>query len=232
MKRTFQWVVLVFVALALILTWSGCAAPTAGTPVIDLEIIFSDGLLQDVVREACGNPEQVTMADLEGITTLDCSNTQFITTLKGIEHLKNLEILILSNNPLLTSLEPLKGLNKLQKLYIEYDSALKTANLVLPDSLTTIDMSETDFTDINFMTGLPNLVSITMNHCPIDSLQALVANRKIAKGVTIDLADTPTHKFIYIDPSEGAVKKDAFKDNIVTLQKQGVTITGIDWLFE
>ncbi|MEN6351366.1 MAG: leucine-rich repeat protein [Syntrophomonas sp.] len=105
--------------------------------------LFTDPNLEAAIREELGKPEgDLTAADLEGICELSIFG-RGITSLEGIQNLKNLKGLYAWDNPI-TDISPLKTLTQLQWLDLD-------------------EVQVSDYSPLQYLTSLENL-SLAFNN--------------------------------------------------------------------
>ena len=88
----------------------------------------------------------------------------------GFDKLSNLNVLILSRNPHLTKIEGLDGLTNLEELNFDGSPIKKMENLNLP-KLGSLDISRTDITKMENMSGMPNLYYLSMYDTKIEKIE-------------------------------------------------------------
>ena len=105
MKKAISFLILILL----------CVAITPGAGTEPGKIVFDDKNLESSLSKIIGKPVgKIEKADLEKLTKLDLSKKK-ISSLKGIEHCRNLTQLILSVN-LVKDISPLANLTKLTEL--------------------------------------------------------------------------------------------------------------------
>ncbi|HWR18866.1 MAG TPA: leucine-rich repeat domain-containing protein [Clostridia bacterium] len=170
MKRFISVLLLILLAASL----AACSQPSSKpevtqTPEPEKTVVFSDPLLEEMVRAAMNKPEgDITLAEAEKVTELKLSidwqqepapNTQ-IKDISGLENFKNLEILELLYHAI-TDISPLAGLTKLTSLSLGGNpiaDITPLAGLTSLGSLTLFNCQAQDYTPLANLTGLGMLL--------------------------------------------------------------------------
>ena len=170
MKKTL----FVLLALLLALGLAACSQPSSKpevtqTPEPEKTVVFSDPLLEEMVRTAMIRPEgDITLAEAEAVTELALGidwqpepvpNSQ-ITDISGLENFTNLVDLNLSYHAI-TDISPLAGLTKLTNLSLGGNPVADItplAGLTNLGSLTLFSCQAQDYTPLANLTGLGMLL--------------------------------------------------------------------------
>ena len=182
MKKTL----FVLLALLLALSLAACSQPLSKpevtqTPEPEKTVVFSDPLLEEMVRAAMNKPEgDIMLAEAEAVTELKLGidwqqqpapNTQ-IKDISGLENFKNLEILELHFHAV-TDITPLAGLTKLTSLSLGGNPVADItplAGLTSLGSLTLFNCQAQDYTPLANLTGLGMLL---LEHSTISDVSML-----------------------------------------------------------
>ena len=125
--------------------------PTTQATTQAASITFSDATFESLVRKAAGKPTgTLTAEDLSKIYTLDV-NSSGVTSIGGIQNLKNLKQLNLSYNSL-TDISKLSGLTKLTYLNLKGNSITSITALKNLTALKKLYLSGnpiSDYTPVN-----------------------------------------------------------------------------------
>lgn len=161
-------------AMVIVCALAACSQPSsepekAQTPEPEKTVVFSDPLLEKMVRTAMNKPEgDITLAEAEKVTELKLSidwqqepapNTQ-IKDISGLENFKNLGILELHFHAI-TDISPLAGLTKLTSLSLGGNpiaDITPLAGLTSLGSLTLFSCQARDYTPLANLTGLGMLL--------------------------------------------------------------------------
>ncbi len=170
MKKLF--LILLVLAFCTLAACSKAAEPVSPDPTPTLEpektVVFSDPLLEKMVRAAMNKPEgEITFAEAEAVTVLDLGidwqqdpvpNSQ-IKDISGLENFINLENLDLQFHAI-TDISPLAGLNKLNGLSLGGNpiaDITPLAGLTNLGFLTLFGCQAQDYTPLENLTGLGTL---------------------------------------------------------------------------
>ncbi|MGO5074155.1 leucine-rich repeat domain-containing protein [Clostridium sporogenes] len=142
---------------------------------IDGYIEFEDKNLEEEVRKAA-NPKDrpkgsLTYMDVSGIKELNLHNKN-IKSLKGIEYLKNISNLDISDNHI-TDISYLRGLDSLEKLNL-YNNDIKDISAVsnLP-KLKYLNMAKNEAVDISYLKNLNYLEHLDLRDNKIENIASL-----------------------------------------------------------
>jgi len=176
------------------------------TPADPLELmtasLFDDADVEDAVRDALGIQADtpVTPQDALDLTSLSI-DSNVVSSLGGLEFATNLETLTLSPTDFsadgdLSSLAPLSGLEHLETLTIQgggVDSAeLATLGSVPP--LQSLDLRYNELTDLDAISNLPLLKTLSVYGNPLDDVTALAGTL-----IDVDLTPVDLHKAKTVD---------------------------------
>ena len=200
----------------------------------DYIVEFEDHNLEQAVRMAIDKPEgPLYLSDVIGIRILN-ADERGIESLKGIQHLQNLEVLNFSENQV-TDISVLQYLTKLRWLtfwhnqvtdisvlqyltnleYLSFWNNQVTDISVLQNLMTKLrwlDFSENQVTDISVLQYLTNLEYLYFSHNQVTDISALVKNE--GSGDQIDM------RYNYLDLTEGSQNMQ----DIETLISRGVIV--------
>lgn len=146
----------ILLVMVMVCALAACSQPSSKpevtqTPEPEKTVVFSEPLLEEMVRAAMNKPEgDITLAEAEAVTELKLSidwqqepvESSQIKDISGLENFKNLEILELHFHAI-TDISPLAGLTK----------------------LTNLSLGGNPVTDITPLAGLTNLGSLTLFNC-------------------------------------------------------------------
>jgi len=149
----------------------------------DFIVLFPDTCLEAAVREHANVPEgDIYYSALLGLSSFQ-AEARDITSLSGLEYLRNLEHLHLQHNhirflwPLqhmtnlrflylwsnvITDIDPLSGLTGLQSLHLDINRISDIAALSGLTGLRQLDLSDNPISDLGPLSGLINLESLTL----------------------------------------------------------------------
>ena len=182
MKRFISVLLLILLAASL----AACSQPSSKpevtqTPEPEKTVVFSDPLLEEMVRAAMNKPEgDITLAEAEAVTELKLGvdwqqepapNTQ-IKDISGLENFKNLENLELHFHAI-TDISPLAGLTKLTSLSLGGNPVADItplSGLTNLGSLTIFNCQAQDYTPLANLTGLGMLL---LDHSTISDVSML-----------------------------------------------------------
>ena len=137
-------------------------------------VIFSDPNLESAVRQTLGvGPEPISKADMLRLTTLSASQRN-ITSLAGLEHATNLEVLYLQENQL-TDLEALSGLTNLRTLVLNNNALTSEALSALSGlaNLETLTLESNLITAVDSLSSLAKLTLLDLKGNQIEAVNAL-----------------------------------------------------------
>lgn len=118
---------------------------------------FADANLAQAVASEVGkdSSDKVTQSDLDSIEKVSADNAG-ITSLAGLEHLKNLKRIFLSGNPI-DNLEPLRNLDKLYNVQIYNARITDVSPLANKPDLWGLGLGNNYIADFTTMTNVPKL---------------------------------------------------------------------------
>jgi len=144
-------------------------------------VVFSDSVLDAMVREAINKPEgDITFEDAEAVTELKLGiqwqqhipeETQ-IKDISGLEHFRNLTNLDLSFHAI-TDISPLAGLTKLTTLSLGGNPITDLAPLSGLTDLTWLPLFNCQADDYSPLSNLVNLNGIMLDHSTISDISVL-----------------------------------------------------------
>jgi internalin A len=142
--------------------------------------------LREIVLVNNSFTEIPNLSDLKKINRINFSNTK-IKKITGLENLSSLENLTLNFNKNLTKIEGLDGLISLRDLEFKGSAIKKMENLNL-QSLEKLDLSKTDITKMENMSGMPELFFIELYETNIKKIEGY---REAPKLTDIGIEYTP-----------------------------------------
>lgn len=155
------------------------------------KVAFEDKKLERIIRKGINKMSgELTKEELSYIVELDLMS-KGISSLKGLENLKNLEKLDLDNNKI-GSIEPLKNLTYLETLYMDNNYLEDITPLKGLTNLKSLYLEKNYITDITPLSNLANLTELGLGSNPIKDITPL-ANLTGLRRVVIpeDLPKTP-----------------------------------------
>ena len=176
----------ILLAVVMVCALAACSQPSSKpevtqTPEPEKTVVFSDPLLEEMVRATMNKPQgDITLAEAEAVTELKLSidwqqepapNTQ-IKDISGLENFKNLENLEL-NFHAITDISPLAGLTKLTSLSLGGNPVADITPLIgltSLGSLTLFNCQAQDYTPLANLTGLGMLL---LEHSTISDVSML-----------------------------------------------------------
>ena len=176
----------ILLAVVMVCALAACSQPSSKpevtqTPEPEKTVVFSDPLLEAMVRAAMNKPEgDITLAEAEAVTELKLGvdwqqepapNTQ-IKDISGLENFKNLETLDLHFHAI-TDISPLAGLTKLTNLSLGGNPVADIkplSGLANLGSLTLFNCQAQDYTPLANLTGLGMLL---LEHSTISDVSML-----------------------------------------------------------
>lgn len=176
----------ILLAVVMVCALAACSQPSSKpevtqTPEPEKTVVFSDPLLEAMVRAAMNKPEgDITLAEAEAVTELKLGvdwqqepapNTQ-IKDISGLENFKNLENLELHFHAI-TDISPLAGLTKLTNLSLGGNPVADIkplSGLANLGSLTLFNCQAQDYTPLANLTGLGMLL---LEHSTISDVSML-----------------------------------------------------------
>ena len=177
MRKRMKKLLATLLVMIMVCALAACSPP----PEPEKTVVFSDPLLEEMVRTAMNKPEgDITLAEAETVTELKLSidwqqepapNTQ-IKDISGLENFKNLEILELHFHAI-TDISPLAGLTKLANLSLGGNpiaDITPLAGLTSLGALTLFSCQAQDYTPLANLTGLGMLL---MDHSTISDVSML-----------------------------------------------------------
>jgi len=173
MKKMIFFIVSLFFLLTLV----GCSGKS---------VTFEDKDFELVVRKEINKPSgEITTKDLKGIKKLsvDDKEGKNIESIKGIEHMVNLEQLSLDESKL-SNIEPLSNLTSLKKLIIDNNQIYNIEPLSKVKSLKSLWIFDNNITDISSLEGLDKLFVLRISQNPITDISPLLRMDNL-KGVTL-----------------------------------------------
>lgn len=178
---------------------------------LDSIVEFEDYNLEQAVREAIDKPEgPLYLSDVIGIRTLDAER-RGIESLKGIQHLQNLEWLWFSENQV-SDISALKNLTKLEVLYFNENQVTDISALENLTNLEVLGFWGNQVTDIPALKNLTNLGFLDSGHNQVADISAL-------KNLTnLEVLNIPENQVTDISPLENLTNLFdlAFEYNQVT----------------
>ena len=203
---------ILFILMAIILTFGtvACGAPaadettdeTAASPDAAQEpeageeptpeptdelVMFTDTVLEELVRKAMGKPEgDITVAEAEAVTQLDLqmeggvsiARVADVSDLAQFSNLTNLNLnWALSNGDEAIDISPLAGLTKLESLYVCCCNIVDISALAGMTDMKDIWIWGNNIIDISALAGMTQMESIWMKGNQITDISAL-ANMK------------------------------------------------------
>ncbi len=138
------------------------------TVQIDLDPILG---LEQAIRDALGKPSgEITVADMESLTSLDASNNR-IADLTDLMAAVNLVSLDLNDNQI-SDLSALSGLTSLQSLFLD-NNQISDISLSGLTSLTNLYLRNNQISDISALSGLTSLKNLWLSDNQISNLSPL-----------------------------------------------------------
>lgn len=148
-----------------------------------LNLIFKDTNLELAVREVLNKPNgDLTIVDVESITSLDI-NYKDITSLDGIQNLKNLESLNLRNNKI-TDIRPLSNLSKLKDLYLSENKISDLSSLKNLSNLEYLSLEGNEIKEIDSLGKLKNLQTLNLTRNNIKYIKG-ISSAKALKNLSL-----------------------------------------------
>jgi len=182
MKKLF----IISLAVVMVCALAACSQPSsepekAQTPEPEKTVVFSDPLLEKMVRTAINKPEgDITLAEAEAVTELKLGidwqqepapNTQ-IKDISGLENFNNLEILELHFHAI-TNISPLAGLTKLTNLSLGGNPVTDISPLAGLTSLGSLTLFNCQAQDYSPLTNLTGLGMLLLEHSTISDVSML-----------------------------------------------------------
>ena len=134
------------------------------------------------IRTGVPPGDNILSTDLEALTfVLDLSD-EGISNLEGIQHCKNVTILVLDRNNISSLLPDMSGLSSLEQLIIQENNltSVQAAVATIPN-LFFINMSDNPITSVNAaVAGMPGLQTLTLAECAFTSFPSEVLSPHIA----------------------------------------------------
>lgn len=149
----------------------------------DVVVEFENENLENIIREKINKPSgHIYKRNVEGIKKIDiyfAENNGNIDSIEGIQHLKNLKYLSLSDAREISNLDPLSELNNLEYLDLSYNN-IKSLNAISHlTNLKELNISNNPIEDIEYLSNLNNLVNISLRNTNISDLSPLSYLRDI-----------------------------------------------------
>lgn len=133
------------------------------------EVNIPDAALKTIIQTNLGLiGKPVTQADMLKLTSLDGSNKR-IESIEGLQYATNLTHLDLTSNIHISSLEPLKNLNKLLNLGFSGKSDAAFAQITSMTQLKVLSINH--IRNVTDYSGLANLVNLTKLDAPLNFTQ-------------------------------------------------------------
>lgn len=155
--------------------------PPLTPPVVDEDVVvFGDVKLETVVRTKLGltaeEPITPSKMQVSSFTSIDFSGKS-ITSLKGLEHAKNLTYILGVNNEI-TDLTPLSELTELRRLIIFDNNIVNLKPLSGLINLTELNLLDNNIRDVSPLSSLINLqdLNLVMNNITDYSPVSFVPN--------------------------------------------------------
>ena len=154
------------------------------------------------------NPDQpITAEDMKGLT--DFRGSGFgISSLAGLEHATNLEILDLHNNNI-TDISPLQNLTRLKSLGLEDNNLLDISRLSGLTNLTELGLTGNSISVISPLRNLTKLVELWLDDNDIIDISPLSGLTKLKR---LFLANNPISSF---SPIEALIPKFIYYDSLI-----------------
>ncbi|WP_455538536.1 leucine-rich repeat domain-containing protein [Terrisporobacter sp.] len=163
--------------------------------------------LKSVINQYLLRPEDsdITKADLESINGYICSDMsslgKYICCIEGLQYAINMTELLIENN-LITSMEQLIKLNKLNTLFLNNNLISVIPDLSNMTSLNSLLLNGNEITDVSPITSGKNLRFVKVNEnriCDLSSLSTLENLRELrALNQDIEIKDVIESTDIYI----------------------------------
>ena len=239
-------IITMLVLLSVTLLFSSCMLPSNGEPSIPGngegngslepdEIKFQDPKLEQAIRVKINKPSgKLYQDDVLGIIKLDVEK-RGITSIEGIQYLKNLQDLDLDDNKIV-DISPLSGLAKLKELDLENNQITDLSPLLGLINLEELDFEKNKVSDISPLSNLTKLKELEFEHNQVSDISALanlvmlreldfsnnnvtdisplVSNTGIGSGDEIDM------RYNYLDLTAGSKNMQ----DITTLINRGVQV--------
>lgn len=141
----------------------------------EISSIFQDTSLAKIVVSELGKTsvkDRVVQAELDNIEIL-MANNKYITTLNGLENLRNLTDLYLSDNQI-NDLTPLIGLRRLENLDLNNNQIRDLSSLIGLRSLDMLRLSNNQISDISSLEQLEMLKVLDLSNNKIDDVKSLI----------------------------------------------------------
>jgi len=182
MKKLFAILLVVLMLCAM----AACSQPSSKpevtqTPEPEKTVVFSDPLLEKMVRAAMNKPEgDITLTEAEAVTELalgidwqpqPAPNSQ-ITDITGLEHFINLEDLNLAFHAI-TDISPLAGLTKLRLLSLGGNPVADISPLSNLTNLEFLPLFNCQAQDYSPLAGLTKLGGLLLDHSTISDVSML-----------------------------------------------------------
>ena len=195
-------------------------------------VVFSDPVLETMIRGAMGKPEGgITTADAKALTRLDLSNEwqhyfpdeAVISELGGLESFTNLESLDLSFNAI-TDITALSGLTKLTRLSLAENPVGDISPLAGLTNLKALNLSNCQAPDYSPLANLDELEFLKLDNSSISDLSAL---SELLSLKYLYLANSPVNDLLVLAEVYPNLEE---KDFIVpsTLEELGFTMDDND----
>lgn len=137
-----------------------------------------DSYFEEILRERTNLPpnEQITDRALAGLLTLEIIDTTFpITDLTGLEHALNLETLTIQGQTSLSDYTPLSSLPALTSLEISNSNFTDLSILSSLTNLQHLNLAGNGITDISVLSGMTALKSLDLQNNEITDVSPLLA---------------------------------------------------------
>lgn len=182
MKKIFILLLAIVMACAM----AACSQPSTKpevtqTPGPEKTVVFSDPLLEEMVRASINKPEgDITLAEAEAVTDLALGidwqpqpvlNSQ-ITDISGLEHFINLEDLNLSFHAI-TDISPLAGLTRLTQLSLGGNPVADISPLSNLTNLEFLPLFNCQAQDYSPLANLTKLGGLLLDHSTISDVSML-----------------------------------------------------------
>ncbi|NOV04316.1 leucine-rich repeat domain-containing protein [Paenibacillus planticolens] len=132
--------------------------------------------IRDVLQKYSG---EITIDDLEKLDTLyQTRKGSIVSSLKGLEHAKNLYSLYLDNNNI-SDVSPIANLPKLTKIGLGGNKLNDISSLGSLPSLISVGLNHNQIKDISVLSKSPNLEILSINHNQIQNIDSLSGLTKL-----------------------------------------------------